>query len=253
MIGFILAGALLALIVYLLFRRLRQLSWQLTQLRVERDCDEILHKIGIRAGSRPVVTERPGAPARTKGHLALYMGGGAAAALVGLNDAWRRHRPAIVASGTAAAAAIVVGVASLILAPSAGPPGGPGPAPPPTGAVSPAPSEPGGKSSRGAAPPTQSPPAGSGSSGVFEDDVGTSVSTSGLTALQVPPGVDAVRGTGTPPQGSPGDGSPPASVASPSPSAEPSAPEPAASASGDVAMACLKLRAVVDLALCLGA
>jgi len=219
MIGFILAGALLALIVYLLFRRLRQLSWQLTQLRVERDCDEILHKIGIRAGSRPVVTERPGAPARTKGHLALYMGGGAAAALVGLNDAWRRHRPAIVASGTAAAAAIVVGVASLILAPSAGPPGGPGPAPPPTGAVSPAPSEPGGKSSRGAAPPTQSPPAGSE----------------------------------TPPRGSPGDGSPPASVASPSPSAEPSAPEPAASASGDVAMACLKLRAVVDLALCLGA
>ncbi len=47
----ILAGALgaFAPVVFLLIQRLRQLSWQLTQIRVERDSESILREIGLRA------------------------------------------------------------------------------------------------------------------------------------------------------------------------------------------------------------
>ncbi len=125
MIDFILAGALgaIALIVYLLFRRLRRLSWQLTQLRVERDCERILQDIGL-AGSRPVTTaqpatahpatEPPAVPVRRKRHLRLYQGlGGMSAAFVRMQDASRRRRPALITSG--AATAVVASLATLIL------------------------------------------------------------------------------------------------------------------------------------------
>lgn len=141
MIEFILAGALgaIALIVYLLFRWLRRLSWQLTQLRVERDCEQILRQIGI-GGSRPVTTAPSVQPVRRKRHLALYLGG-MSAALVRLSDASRQHRPALVASG--AATAVAVCGAGLLLASSlTTPPGTPTapptsiPSPPFTGAGS---------------------------------------------------------------------------------------------------------------------
>jgi hypothetical protein len=120
MIGFILAGALgaIALIVYLLFRRLRSLSWQLTQLRVERDCERILREIGIPSGTRPVATAPPALPVRRKRHLSLYLGG--LGALVSVREAARRHRPALVASG--AATAVAMSAAALILATSLNPP-----------------------------------------------------------------------------------------------------------------------------------
>lgn len=96
MIRFILAGALgaIALIVYLLFRRLRQLSWQLTQLRVERDSERILREIGIRTGSRHIEAIPTDAPARRKGHLSLYIGGGLASAVMRLRDTCHAHRGA---------------------------------------------------------------------------------------------------------------------------------------------------------------
>lgn len=134
MIEFILAGALgaIALIVYLLFRWLRKLSWQLTQLRVERDCEAILREIGI-GGSRPVTTAPSAQPVRRKRHLALYRGG-MSAAFVRLKDTSRRHRPALVASG--AATAIAVCGAGLLLASSlTAPPGTP--TAPPTSILSP--------------------------------------------------------------------------------------------------------------------
>ncbi|MEV7422814.1 hypothetical protein [Streptomyces sp. NPDC091212] len=47
MIKFILAGALgaLSISVILLFRQLRNLSWQLTQIRVDRDSDNIMRAL----------------------------------------------------------------------------------------------------------------------------------------------------------------------------------------------------------------
>ncbi|MCQ9178728.1 hypothetical protein KMT30_06720, partial [Streptomyces sp. IBSBF 2953] len=113
MIEIILAGALgaIALIVCVLFRQLRELSWQLTQLRVERDSERILHDIGIRAGSANTVAALPTVPARRKKHLSLFLGGAAAA------SAWlRNHRSAFVGTGAAATAAMAA--AALYLATS---------------------------------------------------------------------------------------------------------------------------------------
>ncbi|MFJ2178950.1 hypothetical protein ACIOHE_39410 [Streptomyces sp. NPDC087851] len=57
MIKFILAGALgaLSISVILLFRQQRQLRWQLTQIRVDRDSDHIMRALTNRgAASRPL-------------------------------------------------------------------------------------------------------------------------------------------------------------------------------------------------------
>lgn len=129
----ILAGALgaFALIVYLLFRRLRQLSWQLTQLRVERDCERILRV--LKMGPEDAPTEKGDVqelhsvetPVRSKGHLSLYLGGNVAAFLAG----HRNQRHLATAAGTALFATAAV-VAALMTVPSTDIPGLPDDGPP---------------------------------------------------------------------------------------------------------------------------
>jgi hypothetical protein len=116
----ILAGALGAILLALLFRRLRQLSRQLAQLRVERDCERILRDIGMTWVAETNLIEvedaQPAtaidAPVRRKGHLSLYLGQN-----VGdfLN---RRHhqRHLAVAAGTTVFATAAV-IAALVTGP----------------------------------------------------------------------------------------------------------------------------------------
>lgn len=94
------------LVVYLLFRRLRELSWQLTQLRVEHDSEMILRAIGVPPQIGVVISE----PVRRKRHLRMYRGGRAPAALTGLLQGLFRHRLAAVAS-----AGMVVAVVTTAL------------------------------------------------------------------------------------------------------------------------------------------
>lgn len=128
----ILAGALGATALnVLLFRRLRQLSWQLTRLRVERDCERILRELGRPAEIH--LAERENAkdqtfsriPVRSKAHLSLYRGG--------LVAAWvtsRRHqRHFAAAAGTAVFAATAI-LAVLLTAPNRNLPGLPYDTPP---------------------------------------------------------------------------------------------------------------------------
>lgn len=109
--GTILAGVLgvVALVVYLLFRQLRRLSWQLTQLRVEHDCEKILYAMGVPTGTGSARPE----PVRRKQHLALHKGGGAAAVLIGIGQQIREHSAAAATSAgmfaaTAATTAMIV-------------------------------------------------------------------------------------------------------------------------------------------------
>ncbi|MFE6362904.1 hypothetical protein ACFVP3_23260 [Streptomyces sp. NPDC057806] len=101
----ILAGALgvIAPVVFLLSHRLRQLSWQLTQLRVERDSERILRDIGLRAGTgSPDPPESEAARAIRHERLAPHHGGSLGAALAEL---CHNHRPAVVAAAATAVAA----------------------------------------------------------------------------------------------------------------------------------------------------
>lgn len=111
MIEILIAGVIgaLALGVYLLFRQLRTISWQLTQLRVEHDSERILHAIGVT--STAVRAARPD-PIRRKRHLALYLGGGAAV-LAFLARNVRLHPAAAATAGGVALAAAAATVVSL--------------------------------------------------------------------------------------------------------------------------------------------
>lgn len=242
MIGFILAGALgaIALIVYLLFRRLRALSWQLTQLRVERDCERILREIGISGGSRPVVTAPPAPPVRRKRHLSLYLGG-LGATLASLKEASRRHRPALVASG--AASAVVMSAAAMILATSLHPPreNSNVPARSPTSI----PSQP------GPAPPSRSSPGHttgrtpgvpSASGGVAGTHHGAMGGISKLSP-SVPPGPSSSAGPGGPP--SPGQSPPATGTTSSAPT--PSGP----AAHTPCPVLCVHVRALPGAKVCL--
>ncbi|MFF9097630.1 hypothetical protein ACF1AX_31470 [Streptomyces sp. NPDC014802] len=123
MIETILAGALgaIALVVFLLFRQLRHLSWQLTQLRVERDSERILRQIGYRAGSTPLDDLEDTPPVRRKRHLTLYLGGLAGIAAV-LRDRARQHRGPVLAATVGGAAATATAVWVLVHGPGAPPP-----------------------------------------------------------------------------------------------------------------------------------
>lgn len=245
--AFILAGALgaIALIVYLLFRRLRRLSWQLTQLRVERDSETILHDIGIRTGSRPARTTPPTAPVRRKRHLSLYLGGSAVGALW-LRSRWREHRAGLVASGAAATA--VVAAATLYLATTIDltPPGPATPVPPPSETVGPSsgpqplPSSSAGSPARTA--PLASLPAASPSSGWGGDHA------MWTTASLQPPAPPATESG--PPRSSPSGGRPPPPTVQPPP--EPSAPAPSPSPTPATAtLLCVDAETLLELGVCL--
>lgn len=128
----ILAGALGAMALnVLLFRRLRQLSWQLARLRVERDCERILRELGkpteIHLAERENAKDQTFStiPVRSKAHLSLYRGGNVAALVI-----FRRHqRHFAAAAGTAVFAAAAI-VAVLLISPNRDLPGLPYDAPP---------------------------------------------------------------------------------------------------------------------------
>ena len=244
MTGFILAGALgaTALIVYLLFRRLRQLSWQLTQLRVERDSERILREIGIvRAGSRTGLTGPVEEPVRRKHHLALNLGGGLTAALLKVRHP--RHAPAIAAG--AAAATIALGAATLLLITQA--PHSDLPAAPPTGEVSrvssrPEPDSSGNASSSSASRQPRAPGAMPAASQLTDDGGDVAMGT----ISNAPPGTTEAAGTPAP-RSSPSRGSPEATGTSPP---APSAPVPSATPTG-MPVLCVDLRVLLELGLCL--
>jgi hypothetical protein len=117
----ILAGALGAFaLLALLFRRLRQLSRQHTQLRVERDCERILRDIGMTPVAEPNLIEVEDAqqatfidaPVRRKGHLSLHLGQNVG----GFLNRRRDHRHLAVAASSAAFATAAV-VAALVTVP----------------------------------------------------------------------------------------------------------------------------------------
>jgi len=240
----ILAGALgaFALIVYLLFRRLRQLSWQLTQLRVERDCERLLRALGM--GPEATPTEMEDAqeryfdetPVRSRGHLSLYLGGNVAAFLAGR----RSQRHLATAAGTAVFA-MAAAVAALITTPSTDIPGLPDTGPP--GIHSPAHMSPG-----------RSPTGMTGSSSAASPrphldsastDNGLSVTGSNLTVSE-PTGVVSPPASLRTPSPSGTSGS-----ATPSPTQATMSQSPTASSSS-LLDACAGVEPVVELRVCLG-
>ena len=241
MTGIILAGALgaLALVVALLFRQLRQLSWQLTVLRVERDSERILREIGIRPGSGSNVTEPLEDPVRRKHHLALYIGGGLAAALMKMRHL--RRTPALVASS--AAATIVLGAATLLLITTQAP-DSQLPTTPPTGEVSPASSRQEPQSSGTASPSGAlwrpgTPGAMPQASEITDDggDVVLSTTVNVLPSTTDSAGAPASRNASS-------GGSPPASGTSPP---APSAPAPSVTSTPPL---CLDVQILLELGLC---
>ncbi|MCI3271442.1 hypothetical protein [Streptomyces cylindrosporus] len=112
------------IIVALLFRRERQLSRQLSDMRAERNSEWILHALkGVPEEPNLAAPAADGTgletqpqPVRRKRHLGLYIGGlsGIAAAVTDTTrHAWRTHRPQLIAS--AAAATLVVATAIVLI------------------------------------------------------------------------------------------------------------------------------------------
>lgn len=246
----ILAGALgaIALSVYLLFRQLRKLSWQLTQLRVERDSERILHAIGVRTYQTAVNGGEEGSadPARRKGHLTLYLGGGSLAALLlQLRDYLGAQRGALaVSSAVTAAAALAAGTIVVL------PPSGSGPTPGdarspssghPTSLESPSREPPAGPRSRRS--PRADPP-GEGPAILVETTTGRAGQTSRAPASSAPG--SSAEGPGPQPSSSGADVPPPQPLpsASSSPTARPTHPG---------LRPCLTVAApLLDVGVCLG-
>jgi hypothetical protein len=240
----ILAGALgaFALIVYLLFRRLRQLSWQLTQLRVERDCERILRV--LKMGPEDAPTEKGDAqelysvetPVRSKGHLALYLGGNVAAFLA----AHRHQRHLATAAGTALFATAAV-VAALITVPGTDLPGLPDDGPP-------------GRHSPVQSAPARSPTDPPGSSSASPPDRRDSDEVDdGLTVAgsHLPSSVPSAATSPPPVLRTP---SPSGASTSPAPSKSQSLtpPQTPAASSSSLLDLCVSVEALIDLDLCLG-
>ena len=253
MIGFILAGALgvAALIVYLLFRRLRKLSWQLTEMRVERDSERILQQIGLRAASRSLDLKNPGdVPVRRKRHLALYLGGALSAALAKLRRVGHSHPQVAVTGGVVTT--VAVGAAALLLTLGGG---ATGPHSFPTGTLPPGPTGPAMTSSAPTArgPSGEPPPASSSSGGTATGGGDQAISATGPIAIQSsttqqPSGRSP---TADPTESEPQDSSPPASTSG---ATEPSAPAPSTTAPGTdpVLGLCADVRMLLELHVCLG-
>ncbi|MFJ2719441.1 hypothetical protein [Streptomyces sp. NPDC087437] len=227
----------LALFVYLLFRQLKDISWQLTQLRVERDSERILHDIGLRTQPPDHGADERARPAHRNRHLALYLGGSLTAVLAELRNLTSKKRKALLASGATAMAALGA-IGFLLIA-------GSREIQPddeqaiPTDAVSSAPTEP------GTLPPdpATSPAALSGAAGDGEDDDSSqAISLTGLASS--PPGA-----TGHPPPGTSEDASGPTTRASPTPSPRLPAHTPASLALSDAL--CVDARDLRELRVCL--
>ncbi|MFJ4551015.1 hypothetical protein ACIP4X_17610 [Streptomyces sp. NPDC088817] len=238
----ILAGAFgaVALFVYLLFRQLKKISWQLTQLRVERDSERILHDIGLRTQPPDHDADQRAGPVRRKRHLALYVGGNLTAALAELRDLSRQKRQALLASGAAAMAAL--GAIGLLLVVGSKEIQPDDEQSVPSDAVSSAPPEPGAPRPDPATPGASSGPAGHGE----DDDSSQVISLTDMPSSRPigPPGA-----TGHPPRGSTSESaSSPTTRASPTPSHSLPAPAPAASALPYTL--CVDHRALRELRVC---
>lgn len=253
MTDFILAGALgaIALVVWLLFRQLRKLSWQLTQLRVERDSDRILRDIGYQPEARSLEpTEEEIEPVRRKRHLALYMGG-LAAVLAKLHQIRRTRPRAVLAGGVAGTVAIGTAVLLVVVRGGTTPPSGglsPTLTPAPTGTATAS------AVSSASGPSGEPPPSTSGPPAAANASPGGEYAASATEPAYAQPSV-TLSPTGEQSPGSPTPsctGSSPASSASP-PSGS-SAPAPTATGSGSqppLPDLCVDVRSLLDLRLCL--
>lgn len=130
MIYVILAAGLGAnfIVFALLFRRLRQLSWQLRDMRAERNSEWILHALqgapeehmyAVPAADGTGLEPPPDVqPVRRKRHLGLYIGGlsGIAATVTEtIRYAWREHRGQVIASLAAVTIAAATTVVLLVV------------------------------------------------------------------------------------------------------------------------------------------
>lgn len=143
----VLGAAVLAIV--LLYRSDRKKTKQLDELRADLTAQKIA-TLRQRTAAAPAAVEPEEEPARRKRHLALYIGGGAAAILAALGDraraVWKRHRTAT-AVGAAVTVATVSTAAGLYLTSADGTPetssalppasSAPGPATQPDNAVTP--------------------------------------------------------------------------------------------------------------------
>ena len=242
----ILAGALgaSALIVYLLFRQLRKLTWQLTQLRVERDCERILRAFGmphveINLTEKGAAQEHTSAttPVRRKRHLTLYLGGSVAAFL-----ASRRHqRHLATAAGTAAFAAAAM-IAALIAGPGQQMPGLDD-SPPPILA-------PGHSSASDSQPPARSsPPAPTAGSQRQAPQTPDDHRIQQVSRISTPPRTAAPS---TPPSAIPGTTGPPRPTPSAGPTTAPQPPPSSSPSSAPATSLCVDVRTLVDVGLCAG-
>lgn len=234
--GFILAGALgaFALVVFLLFRQLRKLSWQLTQQRVERDSETILHAIGLRPEREsPLAVPTADATLRER-HLSL------------LRDLSPSRRYALLASGVIATIAIGLVTVLLVVSSGAVPLGAEHS--PPTSTTSP-------ESGAVSPEPTRSP-------GHPHDDRTSAPAVVHVTGID---GSELVMETTAvsvrSPQGwNSGHAPPPSGSAQPNSSSQPTAPEPSGTAPSEspsgtgppLAELCVGVRPLLELRLCLG-
>lgn len=248
MIIFILAGVLgvVAPVVFLLFRQLRQLSWQLTQQRVERDSERILQAIGLRPEQESQLAVLTADATLRKRHPYLYRDSVLAAALLKLRDLSPSRRYALAASGMIAT--IAVGLVTLLLVVSSGatplgaghgPPSGT--ASPESGAVSPEPTRSSGQ------PPGDRPVE---SADVHITGIAGSVLASETTAASAR-SLRAWSSSHAPPPSSSAQAEPSSQMSPP----ESSAPAPSVPPSGagpPLVELCAGVRPLLELRLCLG-
>lgn len=245
----ILAGALGALLmIVLLFRRLRRLSWQLTQLRVERDCERILHALGRGSVEIHLVEGEIAkdlsllkGPVHRKGHLSLYRGGHVAAWVASRHP--QRQLAATAGAATAAVAAAAV-IALVAAAPTTDLPN------PHSHSAAP------GQFSTGYPPRGSSPPPQASSPPVNTSDQALVSSDKWMTPGHRSPGPQAP--TSASPSPSPATPRPPSSTASgqPVPPPDPTPPKPSMPASSPSSTSlrhlCLDNGGRLDLDRCAG-
>jgi hypothetical protein len=260
MIWIVLAGGLGVanfITVALLFRRDRQLSRQLSDMRAERNSEWILHALKSVPDNREQAAPaangdyQPPAvgpqPVRRKKHLGLFLGGGSAAALASLGlaarRAWQRHPHIVVAGALGAVTAAAVGVALTGVHPGSSSGGGSPPTWPPTTATVTA------TRSRGSSPPPApagSPPASS-SPGLSPPASPTE--SRSPASPPAPPGGEASSGSGAQ-SSSPSSGTsrPPGRPTTAGPSTTPSPPP-----TSGIHVPCLDVEVapILELAICL--
>lgn len=264
MIHIILAAGLSTnvILIALLFRRLRRLSWQLRDIRAERNSEWILHALQDVPEQGTAVAQAAGGtydpitdpqPVRRKRHLGLYIGGLsgiAATATEATRHAWREHRGQLVVGAAATALVAATAVTLIVVERQSDPETRPPTSAPEvtatvTRAASSAPSNaalPRVTGEPGSVSPTAQPPVGELRTSV-EDASGAPI---GSEPSPAPSGTSPTGGSSE--SGPTGDGAPPPSSSA---SAPPASSDPPAPSDPPALCLGLALLPVLDLTACL--